>query len=107
MLIKSEYDIQFHLTMPTPMMAMLHLHPSLEPQVRAAAGTLHITAATVATLAMPAISVSLFIANPPMTFLASGAAVAVPGHQSCLFPNLILPLHRSAASSAGEAWEKG
>ena len=35
MLVKSEYDIQFHLSMPTPMMAMLHLHPSLEPQVRA------------------------------------------------------------------------
>ncbi|MBB5329052.1 transglutaminase-like domain-containing protein [Tunturiibacter gelidoferens] len=35
MLVKSEYDIQFHLSMPTPMMAMLHLHPSLEPQVKA------------------------------------------------------------------------
>jgi transglutaminase-like putative cysteine protease len=35
MLVKSEYDIQFHLSMPTPMMAMLHLHPSLEAQVRA------------------------------------------------------------------------
>src|SRR5271155_5103168 len=35
MLIKTEYDIQFHLPMPTPMVAMLHLHPSLEPQVRA------------------------------------------------------------------------
>src|SRR5258708_1890578 len=34
MLIKSEYDIQFHLSMPTPMLAMLHLHPSLEPQVQ-------------------------------------------------------------------------
>jgi len=34
MLIKSEYDIQFHLAMPTPMVAMLHLHPSLEPAVR-------------------------------------------------------------------------
>src|ERR1700732_1843666 len=34
MLIKSEYDIQFHLPMPTPMVAMLHLHPSLEPAVR-------------------------------------------------------------------------
>jgi transglutaminase-like putative cysteine protease len=34
MLIKSEYDIQFNLSMPTPMMAMLHLHPSLESQVR-------------------------------------------------------------------------
>ncbi|WP_158945922.1 transglutaminase family protein [Granulicella sp. S190] len=35
MLVKSEYDIQFHLAMPTPMVAMLHLHPSLEPRVRA------------------------------------------------------------------------
>src|SRR5260370_11922124 len=35
MLIKSEYDIQFHLPIPTPMVAMLHLHPSLEPAVRA------------------------------------------------------------------------
>src|ERR1700734_548016 len=34
MLIKNEYDIQFHLPIPTPMVAMLHLHPSLEPQVR-------------------------------------------------------------------------
>jgi len=35
MLVKTEYDIQFHLPMPTPMVAMLHLHPMLEPQVRA------------------------------------------------------------------------
>jgi hypothetical protein len=35
MLIKSEYDIQFHLPIPTPMVAMLHLHPTLEPAVRA------------------------------------------------------------------------
>jgi transglutaminase-like putative cysteine protease len=35
MLIKSEYDLQFHLPMPTPMVAMLHLHPSVEPAVRA------------------------------------------------------------------------
>ncbi len=34
MLIKSEYDIQFHLTVPTPVVALLHLHPSLEPRVR-------------------------------------------------------------------------
>jgi transglutaminase-like putative cysteine protease len=34
MLIKSEYDLQFHLPMPTPMVAMLHLHPSVEPAVR-------------------------------------------------------------------------
>ena len=35
MLIKSEYDLQFHLPVPTPMVAMLHLHPSVEPAVRA------------------------------------------------------------------------
>jgi transglutaminase-like putative cysteine protease len=29
-LIKSEFDIQFHLPFATPMIAMLHLHPSLE-----------------------------------------------------------------------------
>lgn len=34
MLIKSEYDIQFSVPMPTPMVAMLHLHPSLETRVR-------------------------------------------------------------------------
>ncbi len=34
MLIKNEHDIQFHLSLPTPMVAMLHLHPSLEQQVR-------------------------------------------------------------------------
>jgi len=34
MLIKNEYDIQFHLPIPTPVVAMLHLHPSLEPRVR-------------------------------------------------------------------------
>ena len=31
MLIKSEYDIQFHLPYDTPMVALLHLHPSIEP----------------------------------------------------------------------------
>ena len=31
MLIKSEFDIQFHLPEPTPMVAMLHVHPTLEP----------------------------------------------------------------------------
>jgi transglutaminase-like putative cysteine protease len=31
MLIKSEFDIQFHLFSPTPMVAMLHLHPSVDP----------------------------------------------------------------------------
>jgi transglutaminase-like putative cysteine protease len=34
MLIKNEFDIQFHLPSPTPMIAMLKLHPSLKPQVR-------------------------------------------------------------------------
>jgi transglutaminase-like putative cysteine protease len=33
LLIKSEFDIQFHLLQPTPMVAMLHLHPSVEPQL--------------------------------------------------------------------------
>jgi transglutaminase-like putative cysteine protease len=34
MLIKSEYDIQFQLAVPTPMVALLHLHPSLERHVK-------------------------------------------------------------------------
>jgi transglutaminase-like putative cysteine protease len=34
MLIKSEFDIQFQLTQATAMVAMLHLHPSLEQYVR-------------------------------------------------------------------------
>ena len=34
MLILSEFDIQFHLPFPTPMVALLHLHPSLEPRLR-------------------------------------------------------------------------
>lgn len=34
MLIKSDFDIQFQLTQPTAMVAMLHLHPSLERFVR-------------------------------------------------------------------------
>jgi transglutaminase-like putative cysteine protease len=33
MLIKSEYDIQFHLLQPTAMVALLHLHPSVEPRL--------------------------------------------------------------------------
>ena len=33
MLIKSEYDIQFRLLQPTPMVAMLHVHPSVEPML--------------------------------------------------------------------------
>jgi transglutaminase-like putative cysteine protease len=34
MLIRTEFDIQFHLDVPTAMIALLHLHPSLEPLVR-------------------------------------------------------------------------
>jgi transglutaminase-like putative cysteine protease len=34
MLIRSEFDIQFHLPVETPMVAMLHLHPSLEGALR-------------------------------------------------------------------------
>jgi transglutaminase-like putative cysteine protease len=34
MLIRSEYNIQFSLPIPTPMVAILHLYPSLEPFVR-------------------------------------------------------------------------
>lgn len=34
MLIESEYDIQFHLPCDTPMVALLHLHPSLDPALR-------------------------------------------------------------------------
>ena len=33
MLIKSEYDIQFHLLQPTAMVAMLHVYPSVEPML--------------------------------------------------------------------------
>jgi len=32
-LIKSEFDIQFHLLQRTPMIAMLHIHPSVESQL--------------------------------------------------------------------------
>ncbi len=35
MLIRSELDIRFQFAVPTPMVAMLHLYPRLEPQVRA------------------------------------------------------------------------
>jgi transglutaminase-like putative cysteine protease len=35
MLVKSEFEIYFQLATPTPMIAMLHLHPSVEPRVRA------------------------------------------------------------------------
>src|ERR1700728_3377469 len=34
MLIKSDFDIQFQIAQPTAMLAMLHLHPSLERYVR-------------------------------------------------------------------------
>ena len=34
MLIRTEFDIQFQLWQPTPMIAMLHLHPPLEAKVR-------------------------------------------------------------------------
>jgi transglutaminase-like putative cysteine protease len=34
MLIRTEFDIHFHLDVPTAMVALLHLHPSLEPLVR-------------------------------------------------------------------------
>lgn len=34
MLIRSEFDIRFHLAQAVPMVAMLHLHPSLEARVR-------------------------------------------------------------------------
>jgi transglutaminase-like putative cysteine protease len=34
MLVQSEYDIQFQLAHPTAMVALLHLHPSLEPRLR-------------------------------------------------------------------------
>ena len=34
MLIKSEFDIQFLLPQQAPMVAMLHLHPTLERYVR-------------------------------------------------------------------------
>jgi transglutaminase-like putative cysteine protease len=33
LLIQSEFDIQFHLPQATPMVAMLHVHPSIEPQL--------------------------------------------------------------------------
>ena len=34
MLILSEFDIQFHMPFPAPMVAVLHLHPSLGPRLR-------------------------------------------------------------------------
>ncbi len=35
MLIRSEYDIQFQIPSPTPVIALLHVHPSLESQLAA------------------------------------------------------------------------
>jgi transglutaminase-like putative cysteine protease len=35
-LIQSEFDIQFHLPQATPMVALLHVHPSIEPQLTTA-----------------------------------------------------------------------
>jgi transglutaminase-like putative cysteine protease len=37
--IKSEYDIQFHLLAATPMIAMLHVHPSVEGQLTSLDGS--------------------------------------------------------------------
>jgi transglutaminase-like putative cysteine protease len=34
MLVRTEYDIQFYLPMPTPIVAILHLHPTIESTVR-------------------------------------------------------------------------
>ena len=34
MLIRSEFDIQFHMPAPAAMVAVLHLHPSLEPRLQ-------------------------------------------------------------------------
>jgi len=34
LLIKSEFDIQFQLPLPTAMVAMLHVHPSVEPLLK-------------------------------------------------------------------------
>ena len=33
-LIRSEFDIQFHLPQPTPMLALLHVHPSVESRLQ-------------------------------------------------------------------------
>jgi transglutaminase-like putative cysteine protease len=41
MLIRSEFDIQFQFRAPVALMAMLHLHPSLRPQLRTE-DTLHV-----------------------------------------------------------------
>jgi transglutaminase-like putative cysteine protease len=38
LLIQSEYDLHFHLLQPTPIVALLHLHPSVEPQLTPIAG---------------------------------------------------------------------
>ncbi len=62
-------------------------------------GSLTLAAATVATLAMPAISVILFIANPPVT-LSLREAGPCRARSSVLFDpyTLILPLRPPAAS---------
>jgi transglutaminase-like putative cysteine protease len=41
LLIKSEYDIRFHVPQPTPMVALLHLHPSVDPQLTSVEGSAH------------------------------------------------------------------
>ena len=38
MLIQSEYDLHFHLLQPTPLVALLHLHPSLDSQLATVPG---------------------------------------------------------------------
>jgi transglutaminase-like putative cysteine protease len=38
LLIQSEYDIHFHLLQPTPIVALLHLHPSVESLITAVPG---------------------------------------------------------------------
>ncbi len=38
MLIQSEYDLHFHLLQPTPFVALLHLHPSLDSQLATVPG---------------------------------------------------------------------
>jgi len=40
MFIRSEYDIEFRLPVDAPMVALLHLHPTLEPQLRSGNGLL-------------------------------------------------------------------
>jgi hypothetical protein len=59
---------------------------ALDPHMAVAeAGTLHMTAAMVATLAIPATKVILFIADPSndLSLNSVPGSSAVPGHQSC------------------------